>query len=352
MLYKERYTHGGAREEKSCLDFSINVNPLGTPQSVLQAVERELKNIEKYPDASCSLLQLRLAEKQGLPRETVLLGNGADELIYAYARALRELYGVKKVLIFAPAFEEYARALTSEGIEIVYEVLKPDACLTEKNLSRLSEVDAVFLCSPSNPTGRILSDELLQTIMDTTRDKGVRCFIDLCFLRLAGQSEQTILAHLLENPQVAVVSAFTKIYAIAGLRLGYLCSYDEELLTFISKHTQCWNVSSLAQAAGLACLSEDAYVEQAVALLKKERSYLLEKLTKYADYVCPSEANYILFYSDVPYVEKLREHGIIIRDCSSYVGLYKGFYRVAVRTREENDALLSAMEACYGEKKR
>lgn len=355
MLVNEKYTHGGEVNKAIYLDFSINVNPLGMPGNVKECLIREVGQAERYPDATCGALMEKLSEKHHIGKEWLILGNGADELIYAYARALKELYGVKKVLLFAPTFGEYERALSGEEIEICYVKRGRDFKIGKAELNCFRElvekisVDAVFLCSPDNPSGQLIEKEVLEEILAETKKRGIRCFLDLCFYELTEQYDSEWISGLVEqNGHLTVISAFTKTYAVAGLRLGYLMSDDANLISFISKHTQCWNISSLAQVAGVACLENEAYVNQAREVIRKERAYLQEELGKRVAYVCPSNANYILCFDEYPYAAKLRDCGILIRDCSNYYGLTEGYFRVAVRSHEENVKLMEAMEACRG----
>lgn len=353
MLVNEKYTHGGEVNSAIQLDFSVNVNPLGMPKNVKESLLRGIEQAEKYPDATCSKLVEKLSEKLHIAKEQLILGNGADELIYAYSRALRELYGGRKALVFAPAFGEYERALSSEGIEICYVKRNRDFGISTEEMSlfrkmaQTKQMDAVFLCSPDNPSGKLIADEVLKEILKITGKQGIRCFLDLCFYELTSNYDEDRICGLLEQYEhLTVVSAFTKTYAVAGLRLGYLMSKDTNLISYISRHTQCWNISSLAQLAGVACLENDAYLQEARRVLDTERAYLLDALGKCAEYVCPSDANYILCYDAYPYAEKLKEKGILIRDCSNYEGLTEGYFRVAVRSHEENEKLVEAMEAC------
>lgn len=351
MLVNETYTHGGASDPEIRLDFSINVNPLGMPENVKESLLTAVSEAEKYPDAACRRLVKKLSEKLKISKEQLILGNGADELIYGYVRALKEYYGVKKVLLFAPAFGEYERALMAEGIEIIYEVLSDGFMLTEENCRAMEKADAVFLCSPSNPSGRLIPSPMLKRIIRRTKELGKKCFLDLCFFELSAGYEPELTEELLcggQNSHLAIVSAFTKTYAIAGVRLGYLMSSDTGLISFLSKHTQCWNVSVFAQAAGLACLENAAYVEKSRAYIAEEREYLMQRLKSLVSTVYPSEANYILMRDSVPYAKELKTYGILVRDCSNYYGLSEGYFRVAVRSHAENEALIAAMEECHG----
>jgi len=147
-----------------------------------------------------------------------------------------------------------------------------------------------------------------------------------------------------------ILKAFTKLYGMAGVRLGYCLSSNVPLLAAMQSAGQPWAVSSLAQAAGLAALGEYDYVRQSKKLICTERAYLSWKIKALDMNVTESEANYIFFRTDLPdLTANMRKKGILIRDCSSYPGLSEGCYRVAVRTHEENVRLVSALTACATE---
>ena len=152
-----------------------------------------------------------------------------------------------------------------------------------------------------------------------------------------------MLSEIEKYDNLIIVRAFTKIFAIPGVRLGYLVSSNQRMLEKIKRHLPEWNISCLAEAAGVACTKETAFIERTVKFVESERQYLTTELEKLGFQVYPSRTNFILFYSEQEFYERLLERGIMIRDCSNYRGLKKGFYRVAVKSREDNDKLLKVL---------
>ena len=152
-------------------------------------------------------------------------------------------------------------------------------------------------------------------------------------------------------PNLIVVRAFTKIYAIPGVRLGYLYCEEGELLHAIEQQLPEWNLSTFAQAAGSACVEEKTFVKESKQYVKIEREFLEQRLEKLGLQVLPSDANFLLIQSKIPWYERLLKRGILIRDCSNFRGLKKGYYRIAVKTREENERLLKEMEEIKGVEK-
>lgn len=345
MLYRSSNTHGGdLYGRKVVLDFSVNTNPLGTPPSVVRAVERTAQKLCRYPDPGCRELTAALHVYEGVEEENILCGCGAAELIYSYCSAIR----VEKSLLTAPTFSEYAAALEAVGSRTEYYWLEAQDgfSLTEKFLGKLKTTDckAVFLCTPNNPTGQLISPEMLKDILNICRRRSIRLFVDECFLELSDSGRELSLAGAVEAyPELFVLKAFTKSYGMAGLRLGYCLSGDQELLTEMSRRGQPWNVSLPAQEAGIAALGEAAFIEEARTLIRRERPGMEAELKDLNLVVCPSQANYLLLKSPVELYEPLLKRGILIRDCSNYLGLGRGWYRMAVKRPEENRQLLDAL---------
>lgn len=345
MLYQTSNPHGGEIYGRSvALDFSVNTNPLGTPPGVEAAVREAAGALCQYPDPRCRALVSALARHEGVPEEAILCGCGAAELIYGYCRAM----GTGRALVTAPTFSEYAAALEAAGRAVEVFPLREaeDFAVTERLLDALAvtEAGAVFLCNPNNPTGRLIDGALLDRICTLCRERGMRLFVDECFLELSdGGREASLAGRLAEFPGLFLLRAFTKSYGMAGLRLGYCLSGDGALLSAMSRGTQPWNVSLPAQAAGAAALAEEDFLERSRTLLRRERPWLRRRLEALGLRVCPSQANYLLLYSGRELAAPLLRRGILVRDCANYRGLGPGWYRVAVKTRPENRRLTDAL---------
>ena len=345
MLYGRENCHGGdiyAGDVR--LDFSASVSPLGTPKSVIDALTRVLPELYHYPDPRCRALVQAIAKFERVPQERILCGAGASELIYTYCEAVRP----KRAMVLAPTFSEYAIALQRTGCEIVRHTLAAEQNfdLQEDLLPRLSHegIDALFLCNPNNPTGRLIADDLLEEILRICREKNIALFVDECFLSLSDGGVD-LTPSLSDFPQLFILKAFTKSFGMAGLRLGYGLSADEALLRKMSAAVPPWNVSTLAQAAGVAALGDAELLERNRAIIRAERPWLEEKLRKFGFWVCPSQVNYILFRGDVGLTEQLRARGVAIRDCANFEGLTSGWYRAAVRRHKENEQLIAAIRS-------
>lgn len=336
--------HGGdVYRHPGVIDFSSNMNPLGTPESVIRAAQESMTRIVHYPDVRQEKLIRALSGYEKVPEGYLFCGNGAAEVIFAYAWALRP----KQALILAPTFAEYEQALQSVGCRVrLFPLREADGYrLTADFLNAITDdLDVVVLCNPNNPTGVPVEMELMKAIIRTCRTRGVRLFTDECFQDFCeGPERMTIRNYLKEEPEIFILKAFTKRYAMAGLRLGYGMTADAGLLSQMRAAVQPWNVSIPAQEAGVAALREEGYVERARSIVKQERAYLKASLEKLGFRVFDSRANYVFFKGEKGLCEKLLPYGVMIRDCSNYHNLGEGYYRAAVRLHAENEKLIEAL---------
>lgn len=325
------------------LDFSANVSPLGVPQGVKRAIAEAAQTADRYPDPLCRALSRKLAAHEQVPESYVLCGNGAADLIFRAVLAKKP----KKALLTAPAFAEYEAALTACGCQVDYYFLRQehDFRLDEGFLQAITpEIDVVFVCEPNNPTGVSSPRAFLMQVAQRCSDCGALFMLDECFGDFLDEPDaHTMKSALSLFSNLVILKAFTKLYAMAGVRLGYALCANGELVEDMRNTGQPWAVSSLAQAAGEAALQETAYVERVRQMVKQERPWMSEQLTRLGCRVIPGEANYLLFYCSVPLIEPLRKRGILLRSCSNYHGLNENWYRTAVRTHEENIRLIQAL---------
>lgn len=349
MLYNTENPHGGdVYEGNIMLDFSANTNPFGMPEGVKAAIRASLDSLDRYPDPYCRRLTRAIAEHEGVKREQVLVGAGAAELIYSFAYAQRPSLALE----LAPTFAEYTLPL--ENSRIVRFTLKEENgfAVTEELLGFIekSGPEVVFLCSPNNPTGRAMEPELLRKTAELCSKNGIRLFLDECFFELSDAGE-SLVSLLDEFPNLIILKAFTKSYGMAGVRLGYALSADASLLERMARTVQPWNVSSVAQAAGIAALRERAFIEKTREHIKKERQRLAAGLERLGFTVFPSNANFLLFKGWHGLDTALAEKGIKLRNCSNFHGLSEGFYRIAVKLDYENEMLLCALKSIAEERK-
>ena len=341
--------HGGdwagyrARFGHDALDFSANVSPLGLPQGVADAIVAALPTADRYPDPLCRELRTALSRAEQLPEPWILCGNGAADLISRLVWALKP----RRALLPAPTFAEYAAALESVGCEVKRKTLHEadDFAVTEAFVQAVNQsIDLVFLCQPNNPTGQITPPELVQRLVRRCADCGAVLVVDECFLDFLQQRDALTAKPLLQAaPNLVILKAFTKLYAMAGVRLGYALCSDTALLAKMQAAGQPWGVSSLAQAAGAAALRETAYADAVRALIADQRPKLAAGLRALGLQVIEGSANYLLFRAPETLGAALQQRGVCLRSCGNYPGLSAGWYRTAVRTAPENEQLLQTM---------
>ena len=357
------YTHGGDIYSRPIkMDYSANINPLGLPEGVkrelLCCVEENVCCI--YPDSACRSLKMALSEIHHVPKEWISCGNGAADLIFALVAALRP----RHALLLAPSFLEYSQALHLWGCETDSFMLREDEDFSLDPF-RLKEAlfraraekqpyDILFLCNPNNPTGLPVKKEIVEEIGVVCKETGTWLAVDECFCDFLDEPEAySVIPKLKDLDHVIVLKAFTKIYAMAGLRLGYSLCADQELNIRLETVRQPWSVSGPAQRAGIVALKERDYLEATKRLIGPERERMKGKLVELGFQVYPSQANYIFFRDPVwkegdSLYDRLLRQGVLIRNCGNYPGLDGSYYRICVKTAEENDCFLRYLTEAVG----
>lgn len=314
-----KYTHGGDiyRYDKKLIDFSSNINPFGMPEGVRNAAMAAVMAAENYPDHSCRKLREQIARREGVLPEQIICGNGAAELIYSLAYAIKPRYAVMQ----QPTFSEYAaavRAAAGSGEMIT------------------------FLCNPNNPTGTLTEKE--EVIRQIKECQGI-FVLDECFNDFLDEpARYSCVDRINEYKNLIILKSFTKMYAMPGLRLGYAISANTELIERMYGARQAWSVSSVAQAAGLAVCADYDTPERMRRYLRHERSYMASELDRLGlAYIDPT-ANFIFFKAPPGLKERLIGEGILIRSCADYMGLDDTCYRAAIKLHKENEVLTAALQ--------
>ena len=357
LKYNNIYRHGGdIYRNKIKYDFSVNTNPLGIPENVKIKLAGNIDLFENYPDLYCENLKHAISEKENIAYDRIFCGNGASEIFKLIVDAVKP----KKALVTAPSFSGYEYALGMlnlneqssliQNIKIEYYYLKEDNEfeLKEDIIDYIgSECDIVFICNPCNPTGRCTDKKILLKLLDYCEKNHIYLVIDECFLGFLSEYEQFSMKHETDRNYLIVVNAFTKLYAMAGLRLGYcFCGNSEIFQSMLRKQPE-WSVSIPAQLAGAWALEEDEYVRKSQYLIKVQRKKIAEKLKNMGIKVFHSDANFLLIKSEKNLYDKLLDKGILIRKCADFKGLGNKYYRIAVKTEEENNVLLAEMLNLY-----
>ncbi|WP_026497623.1 pyridoxal phosphate-dependent aminotransferase [Butyrivibrio sp. WCD2001] len=371
--------HGGEIYDKEIeYDFSVNLNPNPCPDSVRQALQDAISEVDQYPDITQREFREKVAEAENryiaeahITPDMIIGGNGASELILAIIQMLQP----KKVLLPIPSFYGYRHALHSlqENRESIKKntfinegcsawskgcshVISEYTLLPENNFELTEEIidhiteatDLVILANPNNPTGRCVGENILEKIIRKCNETHTNLIVDECFLHLSTGAASAV-KYLDRSDNLYIINAYTKLFSIPGVRIGYAISSEQN----ISRLKQClpeWNMSIFAQKAGIACtnsLLDTNFEEESKALIKEEREKLIKVFSEKGIRVYPSDTNYLLIKSDNNLYEKLLSKGILIRDCSNFKGLEEGFYRIAIKDSLSNCELMHNCNNCF-----
>jgi threonine-phosphate decarboxylase len=323
------------------LDFSQNINPLGTPRGAIEAAHRALDSeTGAYPDLEYVELRGALGGYLGVTPENVLPTNGGAEALFLASRlAARGRRG--RALILEPTFSEYAAAATAANLEPVRRVVRSPENSFRPDLKvagDLEGVAAVFLCNPNNPTGDALPAEVVLDLAARAREAGAAFIVDEAFADFA--PEVSVARESGEGLYVA--RSFTKFFAMPGLRLGALVCREVDLARSFQPS---WPVNIAAAAAGVAAAGDVAFAERSLAEVGKLRVELASALLDLPGIeVYPSAANFLLARGLEGLVGSLARRGVLVRGCDPFPGLGPGYFRVAVRPESENRRLLAALQ--------
>ena len=347
--------HGGEIYDKKIkYDFSVNLNPMPCPEQVHDQLIETVFKTNQYPDMEQTEFRNAISKALNSSEnyagtlftpDMIIGGNGASELLAAISLLLKP----KKVLLAVPSFYGYQHALGMlDDCEIERYVLTPDNDfeLTKEFADAVkSGVDAVILANPNNPTGRCIKKDVLELVLKKCSKIGASLIVDECFFELS-DGEVSARNYIRDYSNLYVVDAYTKLFSIPGVRVGFLLTQSQNIQK-LRRFLPEWNMSAFALRAGVTCarLSMGGYGERAAELVGNERGFLKQKLQENGIRVFESDTNFLLLYSEKDLYELLLKREILIRDCSNFAGLKKGYYRIAVKIHEENEVLIKEIRA-------
>lgn len=355
----KRMAHGELAREKALeygipgdqiLDFSTNVNSLGPPASVMNSIRENLNVISRYPPNEPKELRGELAEYSKSSPEKIVIGNGSTELIYLLTKIFLDIND--EVIIAEPTFTEYRKAVKVQGgkirsIRLRKEEdyrLEPDSI--QERISQ--DTKLVFLCSPNNPTGRMIPIDALKGVVETCEDYEALVVLDEAFYEYCDHPQKYNVAEMKFNNLISIRS-LTKFYALAGLRIGYVIA-PTPLAKVMREVKVQWNVNFLAQIAAKEAVKDFEFAARTKEQTKKGKNFLWKELKKFGGLkTYPSHANFFLInlsnsnISSNELVEGLLMRGITIRDCSNFKFLDGNFVRACARPLEDCKKLIECM---------
>jgi len=336
--YSELKNLGIAPED--ILDFSVSTNPFGPPPGIKHALIQA--SIDRYPDSEATELGLSLAGRLKVATDNLLIGSGSTELIRLVATAY--LGPDDLVIIPQPTYGEYEIACHLGGARVLKQTMQEETdfqlnVAETVNLIRKHRTKGIFLCNPNNPTGQYLSREELEEILSADEDNLV--ILDEAYI--AFTENAWVSTDLIGRKNLVILRSMTKDYALAGLRLGYAIA-AEPIISALKRVRPPWNVSSVAQQAGVLALKADGYVEECWIKIKEAKEFLVEGLKEGLG-LSPLASQTNFFLVKVGDAASLRralfKKGILVRDCTSF-GL-SNHIRLAPRTVAECQSLLAAI---------
>ncbi len=354
QVEKRMETDGTFHDE--VIDFSTNVNPLGPPLKVLDAIKNNLEKISDYPQHQPKKLREALADYSGFSPENIVVGNGANELIHLIARST--VSSGDEVLIVEPTFTEYSKASRVQGASVKSVPLKAEHDFkfrTSDLIEKLSsETELLFLCSPNNPTGNTISESDLRKVVETCSDFETLVVLDEAFHEYC---DTVCYDNIIEDfDNLISLRSLTKIYSLPGLRIGYAIAQGSLAESLRNVQVR-WNVNSLAQVAAEEAVKCSDFLAQTRERIPKERESFLEKLKEFNLKAYPSEANFLLLdlspsrLNSSTLSKNLFQNGIAVRQCDDFEFLSESYIRVSVRPKEDYEQLLNSLESIEGIKK-
>lgn len=338
--------------KKEIIDFSGNINPLGFPDSVKQALSQNLDVLSVYPDKNYTALRTAISNYTGADLEHIVVGNGSTELISTFIKTAN----AKKTLIVGPAYSEYQREAELCGSSYHYFALeqKDQFYIDVANLiSALTpEIGLFILCNPNNPTGTVVTTAQLEQILQHCHKNNTAVMIDETYMEFCDNLEQCCAIPLAKKfDNLFVIRGTSKFFAAPGLRLGYGISSNKTFLQTLKQYQDPWSVNSIAAFAGELLFSDKQFMEQTQTLISSERKRCTEMLQNFKNItVYPSSSNFILLKLKTNSIdshkifETLIQKKLLIRDASSFTFLDDTFLRFCIRKPEQNTMLLNELK--------
>lgn len=339
--------HGGyIGNKKGVIDFSVNINPMGISKEVKKVIVKSLDDVYGYPEIDGITAKKSIAEYETTHVEHLILGNGATELIYLYARTIRP----KKVLVIQPTFNEYKRAFKAVGSEI-YEYIMDETndfiIDNHKIIEAINKVkpDVLVFCNPNNPTGRYIKNQGFAPIIKSLDEINAALFIDESFIDFSGLPSYK---SYIERHAVFILRSMTKYFAVPGMRLGYGIG-NKTIIKRMAALKEPWTVNCFALNAVETLINDKDYMLRTKQWFESEKMWLYESLTKINNlHVIESHTNFflckLLNNTSKEIQAKLLEDDIYIRTCEDFTGLDDTFIRLAVKQREDNIKLIRCLE--------
>lgn len=332
-------------------DFSAPINFLGASPKAVEAVKKFAELIKFYPDPNPAELKKEIAEYAGeVNPKNIILGNGSTELIYMIPEFFSPNF---EAIILVPSFTEYEKATLRAHGEPIFVELPEDFSLNLESIKKVvtSETRIVFVCNPHSPSGTLYDKKTILELVDFCHENNIVTCIDENYIEFAESSKNaTVVPYVKKYDNLFVIRSLTKFYAMPGLRFGYAIA-DQDFIGALQYVRQPWSINSLAVFAARAALKDTEFIDKTKSSIAKEKAQLTRMLKEISVLqVFPSETNFLLVkilskkIASTTLRESMAKEGILIRDCSTFVGLDDSYFRVTVRSAEDNLKLMETLK--------
>lgn len=333
---------------KDVIKLASNENPLGPSPDAVRAIQEAAERVYLYPDGNCYYLKNALAEKHGVSPENIIVGNGTDEIIKMLAEAY--LNPGDEIVVADPTFSEYefaALVMAGRAVKVPCRSFRHDlkamaAAITPK--TRL-----VFICNPNNPTGTIVGQMMLDNFLKEI-PPSVLVVLDEAYADyVTAEHYPDSLAYVrYGRPNIIVLRTFSKIYGLAGLRVGYGVAVPE-IIKNLNRVREPFNVNLVAQAAAIAALKDEAHYRKSREVNIEGKQYLYEQFTAMGLAYVPTETNFI--FVDVnrdsrDVFQEMLKQGVIVRTGDIFG--YDTYLRVTIGTPRQNERFIKALREVLG----
>jgi len=337
------------------LEFSGPINFLGPSPKAVEAVKQYAKLIKFYPDPNPLEFKAEVAKYvgHGVEEENVILGNGSIELIYAITEILPRGFNA---VIPVPSFSEYERAALRVGGKPVFVQLPENFALETEKIKKAVTGDTkiMFICNPHSPSGTFYSKEAVLELVDFCHKKDIIFSVDENYIEFADKGQDTTLASMVKKYEnLFVIRSVTKFYGMAGIRLGYGIA-TRDLIDKLETVKLPWSINGLASVATLAAFRDTEFIQNTKQTIAKEKAQLTKNLNEIEGlHVYPSETNFVLVkiltrkISSTKLKDLLAKERILIRDCCTFAGLDDSYFRITVRSAEDNQKLIKSIKQIF-----
>jgi len=331
------------------IKLASNENPLGASEKALQAIQHCYKNINYYPDGSAFKLSERLAGKYSIAPSCLTFGNGSNDVLELIARAFlttehsavysQYAFAVYPIVVQAIGAKAKVAAAFDEAHKTMPLGHDPDALID--SIDETTRV--VFIANPNNPTGTWMDTNTVNAMIDRI-PPDVIVVLDLAYLEYMDDELKPDIKHLLDTYENLIITCtFSKVYALAGLRIGYGISHPD-IADLLNRVRQPFNTNLIAQAAALAALDDEDHIQQSIRLNNTGKAFLQHELDKLGLACLPSMGNFLtvnMGQHAASVYDALLSKGVIVRPVANYQ--MPNYLRITVGTAEQNNRLIEAL---------